>query len=132
MHEAASYDYVTVRVTPRVDRGEFVNAGVILFCLTRGFLAARIHFDPARTLALWPDAGCETIARHLEAIPRICSGDPSAGPIALLSRRERFHWLAAPRSTVIQMSPVHSGLCNLPAAALDDLFAKLVCLPGAR
>jgi hypothetical protein len=124
----ASYDYATVRVVPRVDREEFVNAGVILFCLSRGYLAARVHLDERRLQALSPDVEVELVRQHLEAIPRICEGSATAGPIATLSRRERFHWLVAPRSTIVQVSPVHSGMCDSPERALDDLFRQLVAM----
>lgn len=128
MHVHSSYDYATVRIVPRVERGEFVNAGVILFCLTLDFLAARVQFDEGRIRTLAPDTDLEVIRRHLEAIPRICAGDPEAGPIARLTRRERFHWLVAPRSTMIQVSPVHSGVCDSPERSLDALFERLVAL----
>lgn len=121
-----SFDYAVIRVVPRVDRGELINAGVILFCLQKDFLAARVHVDEQRLRALWPEVDVDLIRQHLEAIPRICAGDPDAGPIAKLSLRERFHWLVAPRSTMIQVSPVHSGLCDNPEKALDDLFRRMV------
>jgi hypothetical protein len=109
-----------------VDREEFFNAGVIVFCLGPKFLRARVYIDEARIAALWPELDLSLLRESLEAIPRICSGAPEAGPIARLSLRERFHWLVAPRSTVIQVSPVHSGLCETPESALDDLFERLV------
>lgn len=121
-----SFDYAVIRVVPRVDREEFVNAGVVLFCLQKDFLAARVEVDEARLRALWPELDVDLVRRHLEAIPRICAGDPDAGPIARLSIRERFHWLVAPRSTIIQVSPVHGGLCDNPERALDDLFRRMV------
>lgn len=121
-----SFDYAVVRVVPRVEREEFVNAGVILFCLQRDFLAARVEVDEARLRALWPEVDVELVRQHLEAIPRIAAGSPDAGPIAKLSLRERFHWLVAPRSTIIQVSPVHSGVCESPERALDDLFRRAV------
>lgn len=121
-----SFDYAVIRVVPRVDRGERINAGVILFCLQKDFLAARVEVDEARLRALWPELDVDLVRQHLEAIPRICSGDPDAGPIARLSIRERFHWLVSPRSTIIQVSPVHSGLCEEPERALDDLFRRMV------
>jgi hypothetical protein len=121
-----SFDYAVLRVVPRVDREEFINAGVIVYCAEQPFLGARIHFDEARLRALWPALDVELVRQRLEAVPRICSGDPSAGPIARLTPRERFHWLVAPRSTIIQVSPVHSGLCEMPADALDRLFRQSV------
>ena len=122
----ATYDYAIIRVVPRVERGEFLNAGVILACQDAGFLDARIELDEARLLALDPGADLATIAQHLAAIPAICAGGKRAGPLALLSRRERFDWLTAPRSALIQTSPVHTGRCNDSAAALDALMRKMV------
>ncbi len=122
----SSYDYAVIRVAPRVDREEFVNAGVILFCLERRYLAARVRLDEPRLRALWPDIEIDAVRSALDAVVRVSAGDPEAGPIARLSLRERFHWLTSPRSTVVQVSPVHSGLCEEPSAALDRLMAKLV------
>ena len=123
-----SFDYAVIRVVPRVEREEFVNAGVIVFCLERNFLEARVHASPERLKALWPELDVELIVQHLEALRRIAAGDRSAGPIAQLSLRERFHWLVSPRSTMIQVSPVHSGICTGdPREALDRLFQQLAC-----
>lgn len=122
----SSFDYAVLRVSPRVERGEFVNAGVILFSLERKFLGARTHVDEIRLLALWPDLDVPMVRRHVEAFEKICAGDEDAGPIAKLSIRQRFHWLVAPRSTIVQVSPVHSGICEAPEKALNDLFARLV------
>lgn len=129
MPAPSSFEYAIVRVVPRVDREEFVNAGVILFCLERDFLAARVEVDEPRLRALWAATDVELVRQHLEAIPRICAGSPEAGPIARLSLRERFRWLVAPRSTMIQVSPVHAGLCHDPARALEDLFCQRVLVP---
>jgi len=129
MPARSSFDYAVIRVVPRVEREEFVNAGVILFCLEKDFLQARVEIDEPRLQALWPEIDIELVRQHLEAIPRICAGAPDAGPIGRLSLRERFHWLVAPRSTMIQISPVHTGLCEHPERALDDLFHKAVRLP---
>ncbi|HEX7916228.1 DUF3037 domain-containing protein [Rudaea sp.] len=120
------YDYAVIRVVPRVDREEFVNAGVILACQDASFLDARIELDAARLLALDPKADLATIAQHLAAIPAICAGGKRAGPLAALSRRERFDWLTAPRSALIQTSPVHTGRCGDPAAALEALMRQMV------
>jgi hypothetical protein len=125
---AHSFDYAVVRVVPRVDRDEFINAGVILYCRSLDFLAARIALDRARLAALFPSADVDAVERALAVFPRISSGDPTAGPIARLSRGERFHWLVSPRSTVTQVSPVHSGLCDDPAAMLDHLVDAMVCI----
>jgi hypothetical protein len=103
-----------------------VNAGVLVFCLERRFLDARIELDRGRVLALFPGADLGTIEEHLAVVPRICAGGDGAGPIGRLSLRERWHWLVAPRSTVIQTSPVHSGLTDDPAATLEQLTERLV------
>ena len=124
-----SFDYAVIRVVPRVERGEILNAGVLLFCLQRDFLAAKVEVNAPRLLALWPEIDVELVRHHLEAIPRICAGSPEGGPIARLSLRERFHWLVAPRSTIIQVSPVHVGLCESPERALDELFRQMVLVP---
>ena len=126
MPAPCSFEYAVLRVVPRVEREEFVNAGVILFCLERDFLGARVALDGARLRALSPGADLQIIEEHLAAVPRICEGSPSAGPIGKLTRRERFHWLVAPRSTIVQVSPVHTGLCDDPAKALDDVFGRMV------
>jgi hypothetical protein len=122
----SSFDYAVVRVVPRVERGEFINAGVIVFCLEHRFLEARVQVDEARLKALWPEIDLELVRKHLEAIPRICAGDATAGPIARLSQRERFHWLVSPRSTIIQVSPVHSGLCEEPGQTVEQLSRRLL------
>lgn len=116
-----SFDYAYVRIVPRVELEEFVNAGVVLFCSERDYLEARVEWDPARVLALFPDADLPLIEEHLRAIPRVAAGGDAAGPIGKLSRRERFHWLVAPKSTILQVSAVHSGTCDDPRAALDRL-----------
>jgi len=120
-----SFDYAAIRVVPRVEREEFLNAGVIVFCRTRRFLAARVALDPARLAAFAPALDAEEVARYLALIPRICAGDPAAGWTNGLSLAERFHWLVAPKSTIIQVAPVHSGLCDDPAAVLDGLTRRL-------
>ncbi|HMF63566.1 MAG TPA: DUF3037 domain-containing protein, partial [Edaphobacter sp.] len=122
----SSFDYAVVRVVPRVERGEFINAGVIVFCLEHRFLEARVQVDEARLKALWPAVDLELVRKHLEAIPRICAGDVTAGPIARLSQRERFHWLVSPRSTIIQVSPVHCGLCEEPGMTVEQLSRRLL------
>ncbi len=128
MPERSAFDFAIVRVVPRVEREEFVNVGVILFCRTRQFLKARLHFDSGRLAALDPTLDLKTVQEHLALIPRICEGGTGAGALGELSQSERFHWLVAPRSTIIQIAPVHSGVCDDPQAALDDLFARLVPL----
>jgi len=132
MPAQSSYDYAVVRVVPRVERGEFVNAGAILFCRTRRFLGARIALDARRLLALAPALDITEVERHLAVISLVCVGGAAGGPIGLLPLSERFHWLVAPRSAMIQTSPVHAGLCDDPAAALDRLVELLVRLPKSH
>ncbi len=128
MPALSSYDYAIIRVVPLVERGECMNVGVILFCRTRRFLDALIHLESQRLLALAPDIDLDTLRCHLDQIPLICRGGANAGTIGQLSQSERFHWLVSPRSTIIQTSPVHSGLCSDPAAALQHLLKTLVYL----
>jgi hypothetical protein len=125
------FQYLVLRVVPHVERGERLNAGVILFARTRRFLEARIGLDEAALRALAPDADAAAIRTHLEALARVAAGDPAGGPLAALEPSERFHWLAAPSSTVIQPSEVHTGLCGQPAETLEKLFAELVARPAA-
>ena len=122
----ASFDYAILRVVPRVERQEFINAGVVVFCLEKRYLDARIHLDSQRLQALWPDVDIDLVRQHLDAVPRICAGDPAAGPIARLSQRERFHWLTAPRSTIIQPSPVHTGVCDQTGGVLERLARQFL------
>lgn len=126
MPELASFDYAVLRVVPRVEREEFINAGVIVFCRTRRYLGARVELRRARLAALAPDTDPDEVERHLAVIPTICAGGRSSGPIGALTLAERFHWLVAPRSTVVQASRVHCGLCADPAATLDHLMDRLV------
>jgi hypothetical protein len=120
------FQYAIIRVIPRIERGECLNVGVVLLCRPRRFLGARIRLDEARLAALAPELDPGLIRPNLDAIERIAAGDPSAGPIARLGKAERFHWLVAPASTMIQPSEVHSGLCEDPLAELDRLVATLV------
>jgi len=124
-----TYDYAVVRVVPRVERGEFVNVGVIVSCDAADSLAARIELDPARVLALDPGADIAAIGMALDAIRAVCAGSAAAGALARLSARERFHWLVAPRSAVIQTSPVHTGRTEAPATVIDHLFETMVGAP---
>ena len=130
MRTVHSYDYATIRIVPCAERGEFANAGVILHCTERAFLKSVVHVDESRLLALWPGLDLDLIRQHLGAFPKICAGDPDAGPIARLSHKERFHWLVAPRSTIIQTSAVHTGLCSDPEEALGRLVRKMVSREG--
>jgi hypothetical protein len=120
------YLYAIVRVVPLVERGESLNAGVVLLCRSRRYLDARMALDPARLHALAPDCDAEAVRPHLEAIEAIARGDAAAGPMAKLTMAERFHWLVAPSSTIIQPSAVHTGLTDDPAAELEHLVATLV------
>jgi hypothetical protein len=126
MPDLTSFDYAIVRVVPRVERAEFVNTGVILFCRTRSYLDTRISLNAERLRAIAPDIDLEEVERHLQLITRVCRGGVEGGPIGLLSPSERFHWLTAPRSTVIQTSPVHSGLCTDTDATLERLLKQAV------
>ena len=130
MHAHSSFDYAIIRVVPRVERGECINVGVILFCRTRRFLRALIELDTQRLLALDPESDIALIKQHLATIPRICEGGAEAGRIGQLSQSERFHWLVAPRSTIIQTSATHSGLCTDPVIAFDRLMETMVRLPS--
>lgn len=131
MLEASSYDYAVLRAVPHVEREEFINVGVILFCRTRRYLDCRIALDRERLAALSPNLDADALELQLEALERVCRGGPEAGPIGQLSLAERFHWLVSPRSTVLQVSSVHCGLCLDPRAALENLFQRLV-LPQAN
>ena len=121
-----SYDYAVIRVVPRVERAESINVGVIVFCRTLRFLGASIALDRARALALCSSLDVAEVERNLKVIPLICHGDETGGPIARLDRPARFHWLVAPRSTVIQTSAVHCGLCESPDRELQRLMERMV------
>jgi hypothetical protein len=121
-----SFSYVIVRVVPHVEREEFVNAGVIVFCAALDFLSERIELDEARLQAIASDADLALIRRHLDAIPLVCAGGPPAGSIGGLSLRERWHWLVAPRSTILQTSAPHAGLCEDPPSEIERLLARVV------
>jgi hypothetical protein len=124
--EHSTYDYAIIRVVPRVEREEFVNVGVIVSCPARGFLDVRIDVDEQRLMALDSTLDIESLQAHLATFPVICAGGEQAGPIGQLPQRERFHWLIAPRSTIIQVSPVHTGCCKNPAAVLEHLLDTMV------
>ena len=121
-----TYDYAIIRVVPRVERGEAINVGVILSCPALDFLEARIELDPSRLLAIDPSADVEATRANLEMIPRVCRGGADAGPIGELPQRSRFHWLVSPRSTIIQLSPVHTGRTSDPEKALQRLLETMV------
>ncbi len=120
------FQYAIVRVVPRIERGECINAGVIVFCRSRGYLAARVELDTDVVRVLAPDLDLDVVREHLDAVPRIAAGSPDAVPIAALDQPQRFHWLVAPSSTVVQVSPVHTGLCEDAGSILDPLFERLV------
>lgn len=118
-----TYDYALIRLVPRVDRGECINVGVVLFCRTSRFLDAQVEVNEERLSAFAPELDIDEVRQHLESIPRLCAG---AGPVGRLGQAEAFHWLVAPHSTIIQASPVHSGTCEDPAEALDLLMETMV------
>jgi hypothetical protein len=126
VHAQCSYDYAVIRVVPRVERQEFVNAGVILWCQEQDYLEARVELDEARVRALDASVDLDAVRRHLASIAIICSGGSDAGPIGKLSKRERFDWLVAPRSTIIQTSAVHSGRCGDVSATIERLLDTMV------
>lgn len=126
MPEHSTFDCAVLRVVPRVEREEFINAGVILYCRAKDFLEARIELDLERLKALAPEIDVPLVQEHLATFERIAKGGKDAGPIGRLTQAERFHWLTSPRSTILQTSPVHSGLCISPAEAIERLMDKMV------
>ena len=128
MSERRAFDYVIVQVVPRVERDERLNVGVIVFCPTLGYLGCRIALDDRRLRALAPDVDLAALAGQLDAVRAVAAGESTAGPIARLPASERFHWLSAPRSTIVQPTSSHAGLCDDPAAALEHLFQTAVAV----
>ena len=126
MHAPCSYDYAVIRVVPRVERQEFVNAGVILWCQEQDTLEARVELDVTRLQTLDAAVDVDAVRLHLASIAIICAGGGDAGPIGKLSKRERFDWLVAPRSTIIQTSAVHSGRCTDTGATMERLLETMV------
>jgi hypothetical protein len=126
MRALRTYDYAVVRVVPRVERGEFLNAGIILSCDSERILQARIELDETALLAIDAHVDMELVTSVLATIPMVCAGGAGAGDIGRMSARERFHWLVAPRSTIVQTSPVHTGQCADPDAALEHLMRTMV------
>ncbi len=124
--ERAPYAYAVIRIVPRVERGEFVNVGVVLYSRPRKYLAVRWRLDADRLRALWPDLDIDGVARTLEAMQLVVEGNPAGGPIAALPAAERFGWVSAPSSTVVQPGAVHTGLANDPELAVEELYRKLV------
>ena len=125
------FSYAIYRLVPRVERGERINVGVVVFCRPLGFLAVRTGLDEGRLAALWPELDPADVQPHLTALERIAAGEDDAGPIAGLDLTARFHWLVSPSSTVVQPSAVHTGICDDPSGRLERLFATLVRLPRA-
>ncbi len=131
MPALASFEYSVLRVAPSIEREESVNAGVLLFCKQLHFLGARIALDASRVLALEPKADIAGIQSQLDLIHRIVAGGAEAGEIGKLPLGERFRWLASPRNTIVQPSPVHPGLCLNPQTALDSIFTRVVSAQGS-
>lgn len=130
MPDAETFQYALLRAMPSLPRGEALNVGVVLYSPRHRFLEARTLLDAERLRLLDPDIDLEAVRAHLTLIEQVAAGTPSAGPIAGLDRSERFGWITSPSSTVIQPSPVHTGICEDPAATLQHLFASLVAAPG--
>ena len=130
MPELSPFDYAVIRVVPRVERAEFINAGVIVSCAAQNFLRAGIELDERRLAALDPALDPALVRKHLDAVALICAGGARAGAIGLLPPRARFDWLVAPRSTIIQTSPVHTGLCADAARVLEHLLGTMVRAPA--
>ena len=132
MPDPCAYDYALIRVVPHVERGECINAGVLVFSSARAFLKARIELDEGRLLALDPEVDIPTVVATLQAFVRICEGGPQSGPIGELPLRSRFDWLTAPRSTIVQTSAVHTGRCSDLEDAMERLLQRMVRPPAAR
>ncbi len=126
MRDLHTYDYAVVRVVPRVERAEFVNAGIILSCDVERILLAKIELDEAALKALDASVDMDLVKQSLASIPRICAGGAGAGDIGKMTPRERFHWLVAPRSTIVQTSPVHTGQCARAAEAIDQIMEHMM------
>lgn len=122
----SAFEYAVIRVVPRVERGEFINVGVVLFCRTRRFLGARLLLHTARLAVFAPEIDLVAVEHQIAGIPLVCIGGTSAGPIGLLPQQERFRWLTAPRSTIVQASPVHCGLCQEPHTELARIVARMI------
>jgi hypothetical protein len=126
MPDGSQFQYAMLRVVPDVERGERLNAGIVLLCRPQRFLQARIHLDETLLLRMAPGADLGRIRAHLDLVPRLCAGDEDAGPLALLDQAERFHWIVSPSSTMVQPSAVHTGLTDDASATLEALVARLV------
>ena len=123
------FAYAAIRIVPRVEREEFVNAGIVLYSRPRRFLGVQTYADPGRLEALWPGMDLDAVERQLRILRHVAEGDPAGGAIARLSQAERFGWLTAPASTMVQPGPVHAGLTLDPESELGDLFRQLVAPP---
>jgi Protein of unknown function (DUF3037) len=128
--DAEAFQYALLRMVPSLPRGEALNVGVVLYSPRGRFLEARTTLDPDRLRVLDPDLDLDAVRDHLALIEQVAAGEPTAGPIASLDRSERFGWITSPSSTAIQPSPVHTGLCDDPAAMLEHLYGSLVAAPG--
>ena len=126
MPEKHSFEYAVIRVVPRVEREEFLNVGVVVFCKAQKFLQTKWQLDGERLKAFCDKTDIDTLRNYLEAFERIANGSKDGGDIAKLPQAERFRWLTATRSTVVQTSKVHPGLCMNAADELEKLFAQLV------
>ena len=126
MAAADPFSYAILRVVPSIERGERLNVGVVLFCRQRGFLGVRFAVDAERLRALAPEIDLAEVTEHLDGLARVAEGAQGAGAVAALPQSERFGWLTAPASTIVQASEVHTGLCEEPAVTLDALFRRLV------
>jgi hypothetical protein len=127
---AESFQYALLRVVPSLPRGEAMNVAIVVHCRRRGFLEVRSHVDEERLRVLDPSIDIEGVKAHMELLERVAAGDDPANPIARLDRSERFGWIVAPSSTVVQPSDVHTGLTDDPAATIEKLFAGLVAVPS--
>ena len=132
MPASSPFSYAVYRLVPRVERGERINVGVVVFSRPLDYLAVRTGLDERRAAALWPELDLAAVRKHLDALERIAAGDPAGGPVSALEPSERFGWLVAPSSTIIQPSAVHTGVCDDPQAMIDRLFAELVAPLDAR
>ncbi|GAB3458473.1 DUF3037 domain-containing protein [Streptomonospora sediminis] len=127
VQEREVFEYALVRVVPRLERGEQINAGVLVYCRAQGFLGARCVLDEARLRALDPDVDVAGVGRALEAVELVCRGGAGAGPARDEDAGRRFRWLTAPRSTIVQPGAIHTGLTRDPAGELERLAGRLVC-----
>ncbi|UII25381.1 DUF3037 domain-containing protein [Fulvivirga maritima] len=126
MQDYHLYEYATLRLMPRVERGEFVNIGTILYCKAHKFLECRFHWDEGRIKAIFPETDLELVKKYAMAIEEVCAGGKRGGAIGELTIAERFRWITATRSTILQASPVHPAFCKEAEATLERLHSELV------